>query len=110
MRVMLKKLAKIYQSRGFFDPEQKTARLWVPTKAFGAFLDFRRRMTTDQVNEILGVFAPPEMDACVAPILDKDILNYIPSNRTKFVKQRDRDLALLQRAMLNAAAPLQWRI
>ena len=47
------------------------------------------------------------MDACVAPILDKDILNYIPPDRTKFVKQRDRDLALLQRAMLNAAAPLR---
>ena len=46
------------------------------------------------------------MDACVAPILDKNILNYIPSNRKKFVEQRDRDLALVQRAMLNAAAPL----
>ena len=46
------------------------------------------------------------MDACVAPILDKNILNYIPSNQKKFVEQRDRDLALVQRAMLNAAAPL----
>ena len=42
----------------------------------------------------------------MAPILDKNILNYIPSDRKKFVEQRDRDLALVQRAMLNAAAPL----
>ena len=76
---------------GFFDPEQTTASRWAPTKAFGAFLEknFRRRMTTDQVNKIVGVFTPPEMDACVAPILDKNIMNYIPSNRKKFVKERD---------------------
>ena len=96
-----------FSSTGFFDPEQTTARRWAPTKAFGAFLEknLRRRMTTDQVNEIVGVYAPPEMDACVAPILDKNILNYIPSDRKKFIEQRDRDLALVQRAMLNAAAP-----
>ena len=41
---------KNFSSTGFFDPEQTTARLWGPTKAFGAFLEknFRRRMTTDQ--------------------------------------------------------------
>ena len=80
-----------FSSTGFFDPEQTTARRWTPTKAFGAFLEknFRQQMTTDQVNEIVGVYAPPEMDACVAPILNKNILNYIPSNRKKFVKQRD---------------------
>ena len=42
----------------------------------------------------------------MAPILDKNILTYIPGNRKKFVEQRDRDLAPVQRAMLNAAAPL----
>ena len=45
----------------------------------------------DQVNEIVGEFAPPGMDACVAPTLEKNILNYIPSSRKEFVK-RDRDL------------------
>ena len=51
-----------FSSTGFFDPEQTTARRWTPTKAFGAFLEknFRRRMTTDQVNEIVGVYAPPQ--------------------------------------------------
>ena len=51
-----------FSSTGFFDPEQTTARRWAPTKAFGAFLEknFRRRMTTDQVNEIVGVYAPPQ--------------------------------------------------
>ena len=48
-----------FSSTGFFDPEQTTARRWTPTKAFGAFLEknFHRRMTTDQVNEIVGVYA-----------------------------------------------------
>ena len=78
---------------GFFDPKQTIARRCAPTKAFGAFLDknFRRRVTMDQVNEIVGEFAPPGMDACVAPTLEKNILNYIPSSRKEFVK-RDRDL------------------
>jgi hypothetical protein len=51
-------------------------------------------------------YSPPETDACVAPLLDKSILTYIPSNRKKFIEQRDKDLALIQRATLNAAAPL----
>ena len=42
----------------------------------------------------------------VNPILDKNVLTYIPANRKKFVEQRGRDQALVQRAMLNVAAPL----
>ena len=100
-------LANTKSTSEFFDPKQMTTLCWAPTKEFGAFLEknFRRRMTTDQVNEIVGEFAPPDLDTCVAPTLDKNILTYIPGNRKKFVKQRDRDLALVQRAMLNAAAP-----
>ena len=63
-------------------------------------------MTTDQLNEIVGEFTPPETDAYVALILDKNILNYIPSNRKKVVEERDKDLSFVQRAMLNASAPL----
>lgn len=55
-------------------------------------------MTTDQVNEIIGEFAPPETDVCVAPIRNKNILNYIPSNGKTFIDQRDRDLVLFQPA------------
>jgi hypothetical protein len=92
----------------FFDPQQTTARRWVPSAAFGTFLEknFRRRLNTEQVNEIIGEYSPPETDACVAPLLDKSILTYIPSSRKKFIEQRDKDLALIQRATLNAAAPL----
>ena len=55
-----------FSSTGFFDPEQKTALRWAPTKAFGSFLEknFRRRMTTDQVNEIVEVYAPPPRNGC----------------------------------------------
>ena len=34
------------------------------------------------------------------------ILQYIPSSKRKFVEQRDKDIALIQRATLNAAGPL----
>ena len=98
----------VKSTTGFFDPEQTTARRWVPSAAFGTFLEknFRRWLNTEQVNEIIGEYSPPETDACVAPLLDKSILTYIPSSRKKFIGQQDKDLALIQRATLNAAAPL----
>ena len=89
---------------GFFDPQQTTARRWASREKFPPAND-----DGSSQGNCWGICPPPpppEVDACVAPILDKNILNYIPSNRKKFVEQRDRDLALVQRAMLNAAAPL----
>ena len=78
----------VKSTTGFFDPEQTTARRWVPSAAFGTFLEkkFRRRLNTEQVNEIIGEYSPPETDACVAPLLDKSILTYIPSGRKKFIR------------------------
>jgi hypothetical protein len=92
----------------FFDPESTSQRRWSPSDPFGKFLEknMRRRLTLEQVNEIIGESSLPETEACVAPLLDKQILNYIPSSRKKFVEQRDKDLALIQRALLNSAGPL----
>jgi hypothetical protein len=68
--------------------------------------NLKRRLTVDQVNEIIGENSLPETDACVAPYLDKQILNYVPNGRRKGVENRDKDLSLIQRALLNSASSL----
>ena len=96
------------QSCEFFDPEDTSLRKWSPSEPFRAFLEknLKRRLTVDQVNEIVGENSLPETDACVAPYLDKQILNYVPNGRRKGVENRDKDLSLIQRALLNSASPL----
>ena len=49
----------------FFDPEHTTAQRWAPSEPFAAFIEknFRRRLTADQVNEIIGESSPAETDA-----------------------------------------------
>lgn len=96
------------QSCEFFDPDNTSLRKWSPSEPFRAFLEknLKRRLTVDQVNEIVGENSLPETDACVAPYLDKQMLNYVPNNRRKSVENRDKDLNLIQRALLNSAAPL----
>ena len=61
-------LANTKSTSEFFDPEQTTTLRWAPTKEFGAFLEknFRRRMTTDQVNEIVGELPPRLRRLCVS--------------------------------------------
>ena len=51
-------------------------------------------MTVDQVNEIIGENSLPETDACIAPYLEKKILNYVPNSRRKGVENRDKDLTI----------------
>ena len=96
------------QSCDFFDPEDTSLRKWAPSEPFRVFLEknLKRRLTVDQVNEIIGENSLPETEACVAPYLDKQILNYVPNGRRKGVENRDKDLSLIQRALLNSAAPL----
>ena len=96
------------QSCEFFDSEDTTLRKWSPSEPFRAFFEknLKRRLTVDQVNEIIGENSLPETEACVAPYLDKQILNYVPNNRRKGVENRDKDLSLIQRALLSSAAPL----
>ncbi len=84
----------------FFDPESTSLKKWSPSEPFRTFLEknLKRRLTVDQVNEIIG--------ECIAPYLDKQILNYVPNIRRKSIENRDKDLNLFQRALLNSAAPL----
>ena len=92
----------------FFDPEDTSLRKWSPSEPFRAFLEknLKRRLTVDQVQEIIGDNSLPETEACIAPYLDKQILNYVPNSRRKGVENRDKDLSLIQPALLNSAAPL----
>ena len=92
----------------FFDPESTSLKKWSPSEPFRTFLEknLKRRLTVDQVNEIIGEYSLPETQACIAPYLDKQILNYVPNSRRKGVENRDKDLSLIQRALLNSAAPL----
>ena len=96
------------QSCEFFDPEDTSLRKWSPSEPFRAFLEknLKRRLTVDQVQEIIGDNSLPETEACIAPYLDKQILNYVPNSRRKGVENRDKDLSLIQPALLNSAAPL----
>ncbi len=37
--------------------------------------NFQRCFATEQVNETIGEYSPPEMDVVVAPLLDKSVLS-----------------------------------
>ena len=46
------------------------------------------------------------MDALVAPVFDPSMLQHVAASSKKFIQERDRELAGIQRAMLNATGPL----
>ena len=58
------------QSCEFFDPEDTSLRKWSPSELFRAFLEknLKRRLTVDQVQEIIGDNSLPETEACIALI------------------------------------------
>ena len=88
---------------GLYDP-QTSALLWSPSEEFTNFLEkhFRRKLTYDQVCDILEEQAVPSVDALVAPILDPPMLQHVAFQNKKFIQERDKELAGIQRAMLNA--------
>ena len=81
----------------FFDPEDTSLRKWSPSEPFRAFFEknLKRRLTVDPVYEIIGENSLPEIEACVTPYL-----------RQKGVKNPEKDLSLIQRALLNSATPI----
>ena len=92
---------------GLYDPET-SALSWSPSEEFTNFLEkhFRRNLTFDQVCDILEEQAVPSVDALVAPILDPPMLQHVAFQNKKFIQERDKELAGIQRAMLNATGPL----
>lgn len=90
-----------------FDPEIQ-ANSWSPSQVYHSFLEkqFRRKLSYEQVCDILEEQAKPAVDALVAPTLDLSVINQIPHQNKKFVQERDKELRVIQRAVLNVTGPL----
>ena len=91
-----------------YDPDS-TKSSWEPQKELSTFLEkqFRRKLSYDQVCEILDSYSVPPVDCLFTPTLDPSVVNQINVNQTKkYVQDRDEEMAVVQRALLNATGPL----
>ena len=90
-----------------YDPDN-TAVSWAPSGGFASFLEkhFRRKLSFDQVCEILEHQSVPSVEALVAPTLDQNVMQHIAPQNKKFVQERDKELQSVQRAFLNTTGPL----
>jgi hypothetical protein len=57
-------------------------------------------------HTVLEEQAVPSVDALVAPTLDPPMFQYVAVQNKKFLQERDKEIAVIQRAMLNATGPL----
>ena len=94
-------------SLSLFDPDN-TNLSWAPSEVFTAFLEknFRRKLSYDQIGEILEQQSVPAVEALVAPTLDQNVVQHIAFHNKKFVQERDKELQTVQRALLNTTGPL----
>ena len=95
-------------SLSLYDPDSALSS-WAPQKDFSSFLEkqFRRKLTYDQVCEILDNYNIPAVDCLFTPSLDPSIANQIsPPQTKKYVQDRDKEMATVQRAFLNTTGPL----
>ena len=68
---------------------------------------FRRKLTYDQVFEILDNYIVPSVDCLFTPTLDPSVVNQInPIQTKKYVRERDKEMAVVQRALLNTTGAL----
>ena len=90
-----------------FDPEVQ-ANSWSPSLVFHNFLEkqFCKKLSYEQVCDILEEQAIPSVDSLVALTLDHSVINQIPAHNKKYVQKRDKELSVIQRFMLNATSPL----
>ena len=90
----------------YFEPEVP-ANSWSPSPKFHSFLEkqFRRKLSFKQSCDILEEQAIPAVDALCAPTLDPSVINHIRSHNKKFVQERDKELSVIQRAILNTTGP-----
>ena len=91
-----------------YDPDSQQSS-WEPKANFTAFLEkhFRRKLTYDQVSDILDSYSIPSVDCLFSPTLDNSVLNQIsPLKSRKYTQERDKELASVQRSMLNTTGPL----
>ena len=91
-----------------YDPDS-TKSSWELKKELSMFLEkqFRRKLTYDQVFEILDNYSVPSVDCLFTPTLDPSVVNQInPIQTKKYVQERDKEMAVVQRALLNTTGPL----
>ena len=91
-----------------YDPDSQRPS-WEPKEDFAAFLqkNVRRKLSYDQVSDILENYSIPSVDCLFSPTLDSSILNRIfPPKSRKYTQERDKELASVQKAMLNITGPL----
>ena len=76
-----------------YDPDS-TAVSWAPSEGFASFLEknFRRKLSFDQICEILEHQCVPSVEALVAPTLDQNVMQHIAPQIKKFVQERDKEL------------------
>ena len=76
---------------------------------FYRFLEkfFRRKLSYDQVNDILDSYSIPSVDCLFSPTLDNSVLNQMsPLKSGKYTQERDKEMASMQRSMLNITGSL----
>ena len=91
-----------------YDPDSQHPS-WEPQADLTAFLEkhFRRKLSYDQVSDILDSYSIPSVDCLFSPTLDNSVLNQIsPLKSRKYTQERDKELASVQRSMLNITGPL----
>ena len=91
-----------------YDPDSQHPSL-EPQADLTAFLEkhFRRKLSYDQVSDILDSYSIPSVDCLFSPTLDNFVLNQIsPLKPRKYTQERDKELASVQRSMLNITGPL----
>ena len=91
-----------------YDPDS-TKSSWEPQKELSTFLEkqFRRKLSYDQICEILDIYSIPSVDCLFTPTFDPSVVNQINLIQTKkYVQDRDKEMAVVQRALLNTTGPL----
>ena len=90
-----------------YDPNN-TAVSWAPSGGFISILEenFRRKLSCDQICEILEHQSVHSVQALVAPTLDPNVMQHISPQNKKFAQERDKELQSVQRAFLNTTRPL----
>ena len=95
-------------STDLYDPDSQYYS-WEPRSIITAFLQKASvgSLSYDQVSDILDNYSIPSVDCLFSPTLDNSILNQVfPPKSRKYTQKRDKELASVQRAMLNITGPL----
>ena len=69
--------------------------------------NFHRKLSFDQICEILEHQSVPSVEALVAPTLNQNVMQHIAAQNKKFVQERNKELQSVQFAFPNTTGPLR---